>query len=189
MEVIVVTAILGILAAILFPVFNREKDSATRSACQSQLKHLGLALQAYVSDYDGHLPGRDYQAAIYPYLKPNRIVECPTHAHTAPRAPWKLRPSFFQVGYWYNGVQLAEGAGRRRGKRVIDLARPAAQTWALGDEGTADRIDRGFLDRDRCGNAEVWAALHDGGGNYVFVDGHVKWLRADGILGVVCSVR
>lgn len=188
MEIIIVVAILGILAAIILPVLRRPKGLEARWACQSTLKQLGLALREYVSDYDGRLPNRGYQAQLFPYLNPSprRVVECPTHARTTLRPALDMTPEFFQIGYWYNGVQLTEGAGRRRGMRVIDLARPAAQIWALGDEGTADRIDRGFLDRDCCGNADVWAALHDGGGNYAFVDGHVKWLRVGGILGVAC---
>src|SRR5438105_732485 len=55
-ELLVVIAIIAILAAILFPVFARARDNARRSACQSNLKQIGLGVLQYVQDYDERLP-------------------------------------------------------------------------------------------------------------------------------------
>ena len=55
-ELLVVVAIIATLAAILFPVFAKARDKARQSTCQSNLKQIGLAIQAYVQDYDGYLP-------------------------------------------------------------------------------------------------------------------------------------
>lgn len=54
-ELLVVTAIVSILAAILFPVFAAAKESGKKSACLSNLRQLGLAAQQYLSHYDGAL--------------------------------------------------------------------------------------------------------------------------------------
>jgi hypothetical protein len=45
-----------VLAAILFPVFARVRESARRASCQSNLKQIGLAISQYAQDYDEHCP-------------------------------------------------------------------------------------------------------------------------------------
>lgn len=55
-ELLVVIAIIAILAAILFPVFARAREQARATACLSNTKQLGTALQMYMQDYDSALP-------------------------------------------------------------------------------------------------------------------------------------
>ena len=55
-ELLVVIAVIGILAAILFPVFARARENARRASCQSNLKQIGLGLAQYTQDYDETLP-------------------------------------------------------------------------------------------------------------------------------------
>lgn len=55
-ELLVVIAIIAILAAILFPVFAQAREKARSSACLSNTKQIGTALQLYSDDYDETLP-------------------------------------------------------------------------------------------------------------------------------------
>jgi prepilin-type N-terminal cleavage/methylation domain-containing protein len=55
-ELLVVIAIIAILAAILFPVFARARESARRATCLSNLKQLGTAFQMYAQDFDETYP-------------------------------------------------------------------------------------------------------------------------------------
>lgn len=55
-ELLIVVAIIGILAALLFPVFARARESARRTSCLSNLKQLGLGFHQYTQDYDEKLP-------------------------------------------------------------------------------------------------------------------------------------
>ncbi len=85
-ELLVVIAIIAILAAILFPVFARAKAAAKASACGSNIRQLGVALEMYRTDYDGN-----YVLAAYvdgaefrlwhdlndPYVKNKDIWLCP----------------------------------------------------------------------------------------------------------------
>ncbi len=49
-EILVVLAIIGILAAILFPAFSRAQESARQTNCASNLNQIGLAVQQYYQD-------------------------------------------------------------------------------------------------------------------------------------------
>lgn len=55
-ELLVVIAIIAILAAILFPVFAKARESARSTTCLSNIKQLGLALQMYMGDNDQLFP-------------------------------------------------------------------------------------------------------------------------------------
>ena len=56
-ELLVVIAIIAILAAILFPVFQKVRENARRTACLSNTKQIALAVIQYSQDYDEKCPG------------------------------------------------------------------------------------------------------------------------------------
>src|SRR3989442_15442823 len=55
-ELLSVLAILGALAALLFPVFATARAAAYGSTCLSNLRQMGQAIQMYVDDWDGAYP-------------------------------------------------------------------------------------------------------------------------------------
>src|SRR5664279_5707854 len=65
-ELLVVIAIIAILAAILFPVFAQARAKARQTSCLSNNKQLGLAIFAYVQDYDETFPPSNYRSPINP---------------------------------------------------------------------------------------------------------------------------
>jgi len=93
-ELLVVIAIIAILAAILFPVFARARESARRASCQSNLKQIGLGLIQYAQDFDGWTPGSvtfnqqpsgggsSWPTMIQPYVKSSQLFVCPSAAAT-----------------------------------------------------------------------------------------------------------
>ena len=84
-ELLVVIAIIAILAAILFPVFQKVRENARRTSCLSNEKQIGLAVIQYNNDNDEAMPpGRtNYGAAkgwacqVYPYVKSVAAFQCP----------------------------------------------------------------------------------------------------------------
>lgn len=55
-EILVVIAIIGILAAIMFPVFAKAKRSAQQTTCMSNLGQIGRAIGLYMSESDDKWP-------------------------------------------------------------------------------------------------------------------------------------
>lgn len=59
LELLIVTAIVGILAALLLPAFGRAKARARNAVCVSQLRQLGIATRLYAEDHDNRLPAAE----------------------------------------------------------------------------------------------------------------------------------
>ena len=80
-------AIIGILSAILLPVFHSAREAARTASCASNLKQIGLGLQLYLNDSGRHYPPYgpvkgDLNCAwpdlLLPYTKSSAIFECPS---------------------------------------------------------------------------------------------------------------
>lgn len=56
-ELLTVIAIIGVLAAIIFPVVGKMRAASQKAACASNLRQIGIALNAFIADHKGALPG------------------------------------------------------------------------------------------------------------------------------------
>jgi prepilin-type processing-associated H-X9-DG protein len=96
---IVVLAIIGVLCAILFPVFAAAKGAANRAVCISNLRNLGSGARLYATDYDdrfmpvNHNPtpsassrtDRTWVQLTLPYVRNFAIFHCPADNSDRPR--------------------------------------------------------------------------------------------------------
>ncbi len=94
-ELLVVIAIIAILAAILFPVFQKVRENARRTSCLSNMKQIGLGVTQYTQDADEQEPngqypynpcGKGWAGQIYPYVKSIAVFHCPDDASVASHA-------------------------------------------------------------------------------------------------------
>ncbi len=190
-ELLVVIAIIAILAAILFPVFARAREKARQTSCLSNTKQLGLGFMQYVQDYDEVLPlwrntmgtsgvggdDRYWYQVIDPYVKNSQVFRCPSRPDRS-------------VGYGMNCDSLGYGSSSSCGpaRSLAEIAKPA-ETVLLIDLNSPcayspSRWAAGPSDADWDGIYIPYlaAAIHNGGGNVAFCDGHSKWLHSDDYL-------
>lgn len=158
-ELLVVIAIIAILAAILFPVFAQARATARKSACQSNLKQIGLAVAMYADDYDeAIIPQgagtnrnfRPWMQLAQPYVKNRHVFICPE----APElSKFTQDEASVQSGYGmnrvhWNGDQVPGGSppdpptmdynsgGGKRGTATLSQVELPAQTiFATDHEG------------------------------------------------------
>jgi prepilin-type N-terminal cleavage/methylation domain-containing protein/prepilin-type processing-associated H-X9-DG protein len=68
MELLVVIVIIGILAALLFPVFSRVQERGREAKCASNLRQLHTAVMSYISNSGGYFP---HSASAQVWTRPN----------------------------------------------------------------------------------------------------------------------
>ena len=90
-ELLVVIAIIAILAAILFPVFQKVRENARRTACLSNMSQISKGIIQYENDNDNYTvpaqspPGLvpagtpivSWPSLIYNYVKSQGVFVCP----------------------------------------------------------------------------------------------------------------
>ena len=203
-ELLVVIAIIAILAAILFPVFAKAREKARQTACLAHLKQIGTAVIMYAQDYDEMYP-MNYQDAssgpgtaaqipltwpnrLMPYIKNSQIYRCPSDGRT-PNVDFPGCRPILQSYCWNRrlGMDLAAW-GYWDLVSMAQVAAPA-QCAMLWDD-SADWLAAGWgasfntLDSpDWAGSfdPEVLKGRHNGGDNFMFADGHAKWINTRGL--------
>ena len=192
-ELLVVIAIIAILAAILMPVFARARENARRTSCASNLKQIGSAAMLYVHDYDETFPkgvlwpGTVWYEQFYPYTKNGGVFRCPSLPRNVSEnttlSSFGLRWEEFGYG-WNIGTDdfLSTGYVNGMGTDWED-GQPCVGLSMIPTP--ADMVMVADLSLSFGSSSQIWygsgdgsdlPASHFGGGNYLFVDGHVKFM-------------
>ena len=209
-ELLVVIAIIAILAAILFPVFQKVRENARRTSCLSNEKQLGLGFTQYVQDSNERFPcataanhtvtptatnagyPNGWANMIYPYVKSTGVYSCPDDSAANPRVSYSMN-----YYIWNRGDGNAD-----KGQKISRVTAPAA-TVLLYEGGSNDKTClKGQSPADpslpmtsyanlagnsdwNTDNAARLAKWHDNSvdrsTNYLAMDGHVKYLKVSSV--------
>ena len=121
-ELLVVLGIIGLLAAILLPLFAGAREGGYRTTCLSNERQLVLGILAYTADSEGvfpnnksqentgNSPGRTGQWAlqIFPYVRSVAVFHCPDDPTQDAALTPPLRPSRFSANSYGINLNLLE---------------------------------------------------------------------------------
>jgi len=205
-ELVVVIAILSVLAALAMPVYFGARELPRRATCASNLRQIGVAFSMYLADSDGAFPntgdpylwmGRRWRWPLAPYLgeelaadparpgdplhssRTPRILACPSDA-TSPEK-YDATSYGYSAAFYHSPSQIA--------------AMTTADLWKLDRFPCVTQRESAVAYPAQKVLVAEWLTNHTapsvgwwdwrGARNYLFVDGHVQYLRARQVRGAV----
>lgn len=204
-ELLIVVGIIALLAALLLPTFMQARERARRTACLSNLRQIGAALTAYTQDYDGFFPPmrsdssavwtgtQDWSGVIASYAPARELFRCPTA-----NVPRTVQDTDHHArGYAMNALLFDHSIRDSPAKSEVGVRFPAltvavcefayrtnlASGWIGYPYALSAPDDGKALDPGERFIGTSGALRHDGGSNFVFVDGHAKWHTPSQVLG------
>lgn len=198
-EMLVVLAIIIIFLSLLVPAVNTGITRARSIRCMNNLRTIGQGLSLYATDHGGQLVkgaaffGNEYWFhQLEPYLG---FIEEDTQS--VQRPAWQICPAkqvpiltnhtvgygwnFYYLGYSPRPEHAGPDANRNWGwgTRLSEVPAPS-ETIVVGDSVDEAPEGQSYLNLYLYPHGG-WtvARRHRGGGNYLFVDFSVRWLKAE----------
>lgn len=157
---VIILISVAVLAAVLFPVFNRARGAARSTSCLSNTKQIATAFMMYTSEFDDRMPlGNSWQPALDPYMKSRYIWKCPSAQTTDPC-------------YAFNSKLVKA--------KLSDINAPQDTVMVFESVPGMNQF----------GGKELLPSppRHPEGHSIGFVDGHVKSVKPDGVDSLLWNI-
>ena len=200
-ELLLVIAIVGILAAMLLPALNKAREKANQSACSNNMRQWGIAFGMYCDDNNDYMPYEGSTASapidqsynvgawyniLSSYINQPRLMDL-YHNNTIPlpgvrsvfvcptlrSTALTAAPTVGNPWFGYAMNRVLTGCAGQVYKRSIAVN--PSQTFFLSEsENNTFSFTSGLYLSTY--NTPYVPPRHTGGMNFVFVDGHIEWL-------------
>ncbi|WP_052361545.1 prepilin-type N-terminal cleavage/methylation domain-containing protein [Geminisphaera colitermitum] len=205
-ELLTVIAIIGVLAGIIIPTVGKVRRTADKTRALSNLRQVAMGLIQYASDNKGEImaanPGSDFYlkgkqpVAIWPFvlIESGYLVDGMSHASGSglrkrefkqlnnpltrklftydESLPETSKP--WNCGGW--GLNAFDNQNKRH-NIYTEVTTPSRVVLAADAPCNANMNGMNFVISYV---NPLWPnTFTDGGANYAFCDGHVKWIKAD----------
>ena len=208
-ELLVVVAIIGILAAMLFPVFAQAREGARKAQCMSNMRQLGIGLTMYISDYDdvcfffahdrdlsrldptrplGATRDNRWWNQILPYTRMGgALLVCPSDTGRAPHASENGQAGRALVPRSYVANRMVEGLSLAAVDRPADVVCVTEKSGHPRADDSWYEPPKNLYDKPSLGEPVLAMRRHREGVNAMFFDGHATWLNRGALLRDPCG--
>jgi prepilin-type N-terminal cleavage/methylation domain-containing protein/prepilin-type processing-associated H-X9-DG protein len=180
-EMLVVVAIIGILAAIIYPVYEIANKRAESTSCLMNIRHVAMAAELYAADYDGVLVparvsvgpvgtfGTTWDVLLLPYHRCEQLYLCPADQMAATASgsvsckhSYGINLDLTMLG-GYNGSACQESQIEDATQTILffEIKGSLRQFGSSYTYHGLTRVD----------------VRHNTGSQYSYVDGHARWSR------------
>jgi prepilin-type N-terminal cleavage/methylation domain-containing protein/prepilin-type processing-associated H-X9-DG protein len=171
-ELLVVIAIVAVLASLAYAGAGSMIGKGHATKCLSNMRQIGAAMQMFVGDNDGRLPGTSHGVSwtnsLSAYLGTNFIGKCPAVPEHRARVTYG----------WNDSLADSKGQGIKAA-----VCRTPSLTMASAELATNQSSEHFHFAGGRGGAARVTTnqfkasvnvEVHNRSANYLFVDGHAE---------------
>jgi prepilin-type processing-associated H-X9-DG protein/prepilin-type N-terminal cleavage/methylation domain-containing protein len=200
-ELLVVISVIALLMGILLPSLNLARKQAQKIACLSNMRQMGLAVQAYLLDSDYHLPpsscrisdpNQHWLRILTRYTGENLLFRCPSD-RAKNFVDWNKplseqpdgRYSSFAINALLDPVHYRYGIRFNKYNNVNKVRHPTYCIWVSEAPNTANFMLADHIHPEQWEGSIDYAKQsiawdrHRGTSNYLFVDGHAANLKFD----------